>query len=80
MNRASSATVQARPRASIPKTSTGLCWKHLHPAEQPVLKAIPAKCLDCCCYQETEVRKCIAVGCALWPSRMGTNPLRKKKN
>jgi hypothetical protein len=43
-----------------------------------VLKAIRAKCLDCC-YQETEVRKCTAVGSPAWPYRIGSNPLRKKK-
>jgi hypothetical protein len=43
----------------------------------PLLRAIRAKCLDCCCYQEAEVRRCTAVYCALWPYRMGTNPFRK---
>jgi hypothetical protein len=42
----------------------------------PVLKAIRAKCLDCCCYQEAEVRRCTAINCPLWPFRMGTNPWR----
>jgi hypothetical protein len=42
----------------------------------PVLKAIRAKCLDCCCYQEGEVRKCAAIECPLWPFRMGSNPWR----
>jgi hypothetical protein len=62
-----------------PKDVDWTLLEAFHPAEQPVLKAIRAKCLDCCCYQETEVRKCTAVGCPLWPYRMGTNPLRKKK-
>jgi hypothetical protein len=42
----------------------------------PVLKAIRAKCLDCCCCQEGEIRRCTAVYCPLWPFRMGTNPFR----
>jgi hypothetical protein len=42
----------------------------------PVLKAIRAKCLDCCCHQEAEVRRCTAINCPLWPFRMGTNPWR----
>ena len=47
-------------------------------AQNP-LKAIREKCLDCCCGNATEVRKCVAVDCPLWPFRMGTNPFRKKR-
>jgi hypothetical protein len=43
------------------------------------LKALREKCLDCCCANAAEVRKCVAVDCALWPFRMGTNPFRKKR-
>jgi hypothetical protein len=39
-----------------------------------ITKAIRAKCIDCCAGQETEVRKCVATRCALWPFRMGRNP------
>jgi hypothetical protein len=46
-------------------------------AQKP-LKAIREKCLDCCCGNAAEVRKCVAVDCALWPYRMDTNPFRKK--
>jgi hypothetical protein len=42
------------------------------------LKAIRGKCLDCCCGNSAEVRKCVAADCALWPFRLGTNPFRKK--
>ena len=42
-----------------------------------ILEAARAKCLDCCCYNANEVRYCTAVLCALWPFRMGANPLRK---
>ena len=42
-------------------------------------KAIRDKCLDCCCGNASEVRKCTAADCALWPFRMGTNPFRKKR-
>jgi hypothetical protein len=38
------------------------------------IKAIRAKCLDCCCEQHSEVRKCVAFDCSLWPYRMGRNP------
>ncbi|GLQ25136.1 hypothetical protein GCM10007853_30100 [Algimonas ampicilliniresistens] len=37
------------------------------------IKAIRAKCLDCCGGVISEVRKCTALGCALWPLRMGKN-------
>ena len=39
-------------------------------------KAIRLKCLDCCCGQEAEVRRCDTVTCALWPFRMGRESLR----
>jgi hypothetical protein len=42
-------------------------------------KAIREKCLDCCCGNPAEVRKCVAVDCPLWPFRMGANPFRKKR-
>jgi len=42
----------------------------------PILKAIRAKCIDCCAGQPSEVRKCIATGCPSWPYRMATNPFR----
>lgn len=44
----------------------------------PPLAAIRARCLDCCCYQKAEVRKCVFTGCASWPYRMGTNPWRAR--
>jgi len=43
----------------------------------PLLKVIRAKCADCSCYQPSEIRKCTATGCALWPYRLGFNPLRR---
>ena len=47
-------------------------------AQNP-LKAIREKCIDCCCGDTSEVRKCVAFDCALWPFRMGKNPFRKKR-
>jgi hypothetical protein len=38
------------------------------------LQAIRAKCLDCSCYQPSEVRLCEAVKCPLWPFRAGKHP------
>lgn len=34
-------------------------------------KSIRAKCLDCCCGQQAEVRRCTVKTCALWRYRMG---------
>ena len=38
------------------------------------VKAIYAKCLDCCCGQRNEVVLCPAQKCPLWPFRLGKNP------
>lgn len=38
------------------------------------LRAIRAKCLDCCCGQFLEVRNCKIKDCSLWPYRMGHRP------
>jgi hypothetical protein len=46
-------------------------------AQNP-MKAIRAKCLDCCCGNAAEVRKCVATDCGLWPFRLGSNPFRKR--
>ena len=34
-------------------------------------KAIRVKCMDCCCQQQAEVRRCSVKTCALWRFRMG---------
>ena len=47
--------------------------------EKNPLKAIRARCLDCCCLQPSEVRKCVSVECPSWPFRMGINPFRSKR-
>lgn len=31
--------------------------------------AINAKCIDCCCGQKAEVRRCAIESCSLWPVR-----------
>jgi len=41
--------------------------------ESPI-KAIRARCIDCSGGHASEVRRCIAVNCALWPFRMGVSP------
>lgn len=38
------------------------------------IKAIRAKCLECCCGQAKEVRECEIKKCALYPYRMGHRP------
>ena len=43
------------------------------------LKAIRAKCLDCCCEQLNEVKYCPASNCPLHPFRFGRNPFRAKR-
>ena len=42
------------------------------------VKAIRAKCLDCCCGQANEVRECPITDCPLYAFRFGKNPYRKK--
>lgn len=37
------------------------------------IRAIRAKCLDCCGGSDSEARKCTAIDCPLWPLRMGKN-------
>ena len=38
------------------------------------MKAIRAKCLDCCCGQMKEVRLCPVKKCPLYPYRFGKRP------
>ena len=47
--------------------------------EKSPLKAIRAKCLDCCCGQSAEVKNCGIIRCPLHPFRMGNNPFRKRE-
>lgn len=60
--------------ADVPSEILSLNFRAQNP-----LKAIREKCLDCCCGNAAEVRKCVATDCHLWPFRMGTNPFRKKR-
>ena len=39
------------------------------------MKAIRARCLDCCCGNGNEVKECTATGCPLWGFRTGHKPL-----
>ena len=38
------------------------------------IKAIRAKCLDCCCGSFYEVEKCVIKNCALYAYRFGCRP------
>lgn len=40
-------------------------------------KAIRLKCLDCCCGNSAEVRRCDLKKCPLWPYRMGSEKKAK---
>jgi len=42
------------------------------------MKALRSKCIDCSGGNATEVRKCTAIKCDLWPYRMGFNPFYGK--
>lgn len=43
------------------------------------VKAIRAKCLDCCCGSTAEVTNCTVTSCALHPFRFGKNPYRQRR-
>jgi hypothetical protein len=38
------------------------------------LKALRARCIDCCAGELSRVRRCAHLDCPSWPYRMGTNP------
>ena len=46
---------------------------------QNPVKAIRAKCMDCCCDQISEVENCPMEDCPLHPFRFGKNPFRAKR-
>ncbi len=43
------------------------------------IKAIRAKCLDCCCGSAKEVELCPIPDCTLYPYRFGKNPNIKRE-
>ena len=43
------------------------------------IKAIRAKCVDCCCGSTAEVKECQATKCPLYPFRFGKNPYRQRR-
>lgn len=44
------------------------------------VKAVREKCMDCCCWESTEVRRCNIVKCPLHPFRMGTIEKSRQAN
>jgi hypothetical protein len=46
--------------------------------KMPLAKVIRLYCLDCS-HSDSEVRKCTAVRCGLWPYRMRKNPFSERK-
>jgi len=61
----------------VPRSISADALRALGHPESPI-KAIRAKCLDCCGGSEAEVRKCTAIGCPLWPFRMGRSPFHAR--
>jgi hypothetical protein len=48
------------------------------PAGVSILDALRRKCLDCSGFQPGEVARCPIIRCALWPYRLGRNPLHAR--
>jgi hypothetical protein len=73
------AGAEGSPVGCDPRRISGEEFALIDHHAQPVLSVIRAKCLDCCGAIPSEVRLCTAVRCPLWPYRMGTNPLRSRR-
>jgi hypothetical protein len=63
------------PAQTVTKLTVGLT-----PIPTSPLQAITAKCRDCCGYVRSEVEKCTARRCPIWPFRMGNNPYRAPRS
>ena len=44
------------------------------------IKAIRRHCLECMCFQQTEVPRCAAINCALYPFRVSGASIEQSKN
>lgn len=64
--------------AAIWPPTAAVAKKAGHERKSP-MKAIREKCLDCCCGQQSEIRACQSVKCALWPFRSGAHPYTSSK-
>lgn len=65
-------------RESIPTIHNGAYVKQYDKAmnKESMRAAVNAKCLDCCCWESAEVRKCPATDCPLYQYR----PYQPKKD
>jgi hypothetical protein len=62
------------PKLKIHKSRLSLS-DYLNEPEPPIVtrnQAIKLRCLDCCGNQRSEVVKCTAIKCSLWPYRIGS--------
>lgn len=71
--------------SGVQKTPGSSCKKAQLKAAEAVRKnsallAIRAKCLDCACDSDAEIRKCTLSTCALYPFRMGKRPGNKPRS
>lgn len=57
-----------------PRILTAYLYEKHFPDANTGMKVIRDKCIDCCGGVVTEVRKCVATDCPLWPLRMGSKP------
>ena len=48
------------------------------PIQRTPVKAIRAKCMECCCEDKVAVKECDIQSCALFEYRMGKRPKREK--
>jgi hypothetical protein len=67
------------PRKSTGPDTIGADSKTLSLDSSTPMKAIRAKCIDCCAGQRSEVEQCGAVNCPLYPYRLGKSPNRKPR-
>lgn len=58
-------------------TYAGTMARYYNKIKSPIT-AIRSHCVHCCCGQPSEVEKCTAVKCSLYPFRMGSNPFHGK--
>jgi hypothetical protein len=68
---------EGRPAGRDPREMTQDELREAGHEPMSPLRAVRARCLDCCGYQEKEVALCPARDCPAWPFRMGTDPWRK---
>ena len=54
-------------REQFPKYVSNL--EKVYYGKKSFIRAIKAKCLDCCCWQREEVRNCQSYACPLWNLR-----------